>query len=144
MNVSEIMSKDVHLVDPNTTIRECAKRMRDEDIGAFPVGENDKLIGVVTDRDITVRCVAGDTDLSSATVRDAMSEGVLWCFDDDDVEKAAKSMAEHQIRRMPVINHDKRMCGVVTVADLAKAGVEHAEYIAYRDIASPSGQERKM
>lgn len=144
MQIREIMSTDVHLVDPNMTIHECARRMRDDDLGALPVGENDKLVGMVTDRDITVRAVADAKGADDCTVRDVMSEGILYCYDDDDIDDAARSMSEHQVRRIPVINRDKRLCGMVTVADLAKAGIKGAEFQAYKDIARPTGSERRM
>lgn len=144
MQIREIMSTDVHLVDPNMTIHECARRMRDDDLGALPVGENDKLVGMVTDRDITVRAVADAKGADDCTVRDVMSEGILYCYDDDDIDDAARSMSEHQVRRIPVVNRDKRLCGMVTVADLAKAGIKGAEFQAYKDIARPTGSERRM
>ncbi|GAA0602261.1 CBS domain-containing protein [Caenispirillum bisanense] len=144
MQIREIMSTDVHLVDPNMTIAECARRMRDDDIGAFPVGENDRLVGMVTDRDLAVRAVAENCAPDSTKVREVMSEGICYCYDDAEVEEAAKVMADHQVRRVPVVNRDKRLCGVVSVADLAKAGVEDVHLQAYRTIARPSGQERLM
>lgn len=144
MQIREIMSTEVHLVDPEMTIHECARRMRDEDLGALPVGENDRLIGMVTDRDITVRAVADAKEADSCRVREVMSEGILYCYEDEDVKDAARSMSEHQVRRIPVINRDKRLCGMVSVADLAKAGVKGAEFQAYKDIAQPTGNERLM
>lgn len=144
MQIREIMSTDVHLVDPNMTIHECARRMRDDDLGALPVGENDRLVGMVTDRDITVRAVAEAKGADDCKVREVMSEGILYCFDNDDVKDAARTMSEHQVRRIPVVNQDKRLCGMVSVADLAKAGVKGAEFQAYKDIAQPTGSERRM
>ncbi len=123
MNIREIMTPTVDLVDPNTTIRDAAQRMRDDDVGALPVGENDRLVGMVTDRDITVRGVADDKAPGNCTVREVMSEGVYYCFEDDDSERAAEVMAEHKVRRLPVLNGDKRLAGVVALADLARAGV---------------------
>lgn len=144
MQIREIMNSDVHLVDPNTTVRECAKRLRDEDLGALPVAENDKLIGMVTDRDICCRGVAVHDDAGGKTVRDVMSEGILYIFDDEDAKDAAATMAEHQVRRIPVVNRDKRLVGMVALADLAKAGIKGPEFAAYRDVAQPTGQERLM
>lgn len=143
MQIREIMSKDVHLVDQSTTIRDCARQMRDDDVGALPVGDNDRLIGMVTDRDIAVRGVAEAKSLDS-TVREVMSEGILTCTEDDDIEDAARHMAEHKVRRIPVLDRDKRLCGMLSVADLAKAGIKGAEFQAYREIAQPSGSPRQM
>jgi CBS domain-containing protein len=98
MQVREVMIEAVEIIDPNTTIRDVAKRMRADNIGALPVGENDRLIGMVTDRDIVVRAVAENLSAGNTSARDVMSEHVYWCFDDADVEKAAEIMAEHQVR----------------------------------------------
>src|SRR5918995_1405164 len=104
MQVREVMTEAVEIIDPNSTIRDVAKRMRADNIGALPVGENDRLIGMVTDRDIVVRAVAEERSAGNTTVREVMSEHVYYCFENDDVEDAAKLMAEHQIRRIPVVN----------------------------------------
>src|SRR6266516_3157302 len=109
MQIQEIMTRSVDIVDPNTTIRDAARKMRADNIGALPVGENDRLIGMVTDRDIVVRAVAETRSVGNTAVREVMSERVYYCFDNDDVEDAAKLMAEHQVRRVPVVNQDKRL-----------------------------------
>ena len=112
MQVQHIMHKDVQLADPNMTIRDAARAMRADNIGALPIGENDRLIGMVTDRDIVVRAVADDRS-GDTSVRDVMSEGICYCFEEDDVQQAAKVMAEHQVRRLPVLNRGERLVGVV-------------------------------
>ncbi len=117
--VKDVMSTDVKLADPGMSLKQAATLMRDGDFGVMPVGENDRLVGVITDRDITVRAVAAGKDPSSATVREAMSEGVRWCYEDASAEEAAKIMSEHQIRRLPVINRDKRLVGMVSIGDFA-------------------------
>jgi len=119
MNVASLMSPEVDWIEPTTTLIEAAQRMRDEDIGFLPVGENDRLIGMLTDRDIVIRAVAEQRDLSTATAREAMSQDVLYVFEDQSVEEAAQSMAENAVRRMPVLNRDKRMVGVVSLGDIA-------------------------
>lgn len=144
MQIREIMSTDVRLVDPGMTVRDCARRMRDEDLGAFPVGEDDRLVGMVTDRDICCRGVADSDSAGDLTVRDVMSEGILYVFDDADAQDAAGTIAEHKVRRLPVVNRDKRLVGMVAIADLAKAGIKGAEFTAYKDVAQPTGAERKM
>jgi CBS domain-containing protein len=142
MQVREVMTEAVEIIDPNTTIRDVAKRMRADNIGALPVGENDRLIGMVTDRDIVVRAVAENLPAGNTSARDVMSDHVYWCFDDADVEKAAEIMAEHQVRRLPVINHDKRLVGIVSLADLGRLG-ESAASKALEGISEPSDQPRR-
>jgi CBS domain-containing protein len=142
MQVREVMTEKVELIDPNTTIRDVAKRMRADNIGALPVGENDRLIGMVTDRDIVVRAVAENLSAGNTSARDVMSEHVYWCFDDADVEKAAETMAKHQVRRLPVINHDKRLVGIVSLADLGRSA-ERAATKALEGISEPSDQPRR-
>ena len=142
MQVQEIMHKDVQLADPNMTIRDVARRMRAENVGALPVGENDRLIGMVTDRDIVVRAVADERVPGNTTVRDVMSEGVCYCFEDDDVGRAAEVMADHQVRRLPVLNRQKRLVGVVALADLGRSQAG-AGQSALKGISQPTEKERR-
>src|ERR671914_2737775 len=104
MQVQEIMTRNVELTSPNMTVRDVARKMRADNVGALPVGENDRLVGMVTDRDIAMRGVAEDRSGGNTTVREVMSEHVYYCFDDDDVDQAASAMAEHQVHRLPVLN----------------------------------------
>jgi CBS domain-containing protein len=128
MQVRECMTTDVKLIDPGMTIREAAGLMRQQDTGFLPVGENDRLVGTLTDRDITLRAVGEGKDPNTCTVRDAMSSHIVYCFDDQDTSEAANLMAEKQIRRLAVLNHDKRLVGVVSLGDLAgRAHDEAAE-----------------
>ena len=140
MNVAQVMTKDVELTDPGTTICEAARRMRDEDVGALPVGENDRLVGMVTDRDIAVRGVAEGKDPGSCTVRDVMSDGVFYCFEDEEAERAAEVMAQHKVRRLPILNREKRLVGVLALADLARAG---AGEDALRSVSEPTSDPRR-
>jgi CBS domain-containing protein len=142
MKISEIMTSDPELIDPNASIRDAAKRMKDEDIGALPVGENDRLIGMVTDRDIAVRGVAEDRAPESTTVRDVMSEKIFYCFEDDDIEDAARCMAENQVRRVPILNRDKRLTGIVSLADIAQTR-EDCEKTALEGVSEPSSDARR-
>jgi CBS domain-containing protein len=119
MQIHEVMTSDVRLVDPATTLKDAAQMMREGDFGLLPTGENDRLVGTITDRDITVRAVANGKDPNSTTVRDAMSEGILYCFEDQSVDEVADMMGEKQVRRMPVLNRDKRLVGIVALGDLA-------------------------
>jgi CBS domain-containing protein len=113
------MTRDVMLADPSMPLKEAAALMRDGDFGLLPVGENDRLIGTITDRDIAIRAVAEGKDPNATTVREAMSEGIHYCFDDQSVEEAAELMSDAQIRRVPIVNRDKRLVGIVALADLA-------------------------
>lgn len=119
MRVKEIMSKKVTWIGPDTSLRAAAKKMRDLDIGCLPVGENDRLVGMVTDRDIACRAVAIGRDPTKTTIGKVMSKGIVYCFDDQDVKDAAHLMEEKQIHRLPVLNRAKRMVGIVSVGDLA-------------------------
>ncbi|HKE46163.1 MAG TPA: CBS domain-containing protein [Steroidobacteraceae bacterium] len=115
------MTRKVSFVDPDMRIPEIARRMRDEDIGSVPVAENEKLIGIVTDRDIVVRTVAEGNDAREATARQVMSPKILYCFEDDSVEDVLRNMGDNQVRRLPVITREKRLVGVVSLGDLSKA-----------------------
>jgi CBS domain-containing protein len=142
MKISEIMTRDPELIDPSESIRDAARRMKNEDIGALPVGENDRLIGMITDRDITMRAVAEDRPPSSTSVRDVMSEKIYYCFEDDDVEEAARCMADNQVRRLPILNRDKRLTGIVSLADIAQTGKE-CEKTALEGVSEPSSEARR-
>jgi CBS domain-containing protein len=138
MQIKDIMTPDVSFVRPNTPIREIARRMRDHDIGSTPVVEDDRLIGMVTDRDIVLRVVAGDSNLDRAQARDAMSPGILYCFEDDSVESVLQSMGDNQIRRLPVVNRQKRLVGYVSLGDLSLSGKRRAAGEALQEISQPA------
>ena len=128
MLIRDVMTEQVMTIRPDASIFDVAKLMRDEDIGAVPVVENEKLIGMVTDRDIVVRALA-DSQLSRhIDARSVMSHRLLYCFADQNVEDVLENMGEMQVRRMPVVDRDKRLVGVVSIGDLsgkaslAKAG----------------------
>jgi len=139
MEIRDIMTPNVDLVDPATTIRDAAVRMRDANIGALPVGENDRLVGMVTDRDIAVRGVANDKAPSDCTVGDVMSEGIYYCFENDDVQLAAEVMAERKVRRLPILNRDKRLVGIVALADMARADIPQP---ALQGVSEPTDEPR--
>ena len=119
MKIKDVMTPDVSFVSPDTPVAEIARRMRDKDIGVVPVTENDRMIGMVTDRDIVVRCVASGS-VEGATARTAMSPRVLYCYEDQSVNEILENMAEQQVRRMPVVNREKRLVGVVSIGDLSQ------------------------
>ncbi|HEY5892544.1 MAG TPA: CBS domain-containing protein [Chthoniobacterales bacterium] len=119
MLLKEIMTEDVEVVAPQATLFEAAQRMRELDVGALPVCDGNRLVGMLTDRDLTIRSVAEGRDPRNAQVRDAMSADITWCFDDQDSQEAEHAMQEHQIRRLPVLDHDKHLVGIVSLADIA-------------------------
>ena len=121
MKVKEAMHNGVEWAAPQTPIPEIARRMRDLDIGASPVGENDRLIGMVTDRDIACRGVANGANLGTLTAGDVMSKGIFYCRDSEELEDALRIMEQKQVRRLPVINDQKRMVGILSLGDIADA-----------------------
>lgn len=102
MQIRDIMTRDVDLIDPEATVQTVAQKMRDDDVGAVPVAENDRLVGMVTDRDIVLRAVA-QGDIGSATARQVMSPKILYCFDDQSPDEVLRNMSENQVRRLPVL-----------------------------------------
>ncbi|MFP8835278.1 CBS domain-containing protein [Hydrogenophaga sp. XSHU_21] len=122
--LKDVMTRDVLVIGPDATVKEAAARMRDEGFGMMPVGENDRMIGVVSDRDIAMRAVAEGKPCDTP-VRDVMSEGVIWAFDDDSVEEGARKMSEFQVRRLPVVDHDKRLVGIVSLGDVAVEALDN-------------------
>jgi len=136
--LKDLMSRDVKVISPDMSIREAAREMRDGDFGMLPVGENDRMIGTISDRDIAIRAVAEGKD-TGTKVRDVMSEGIAWAFEDDSVEEAAKIMSKRQVRRLPVVDRDKRLVGIVALGDFA---VESSEIRpaaeALSEISKPS------
>jgi CBS domain-containing protein len=144
MKIRDIMTSDVEIVSPDTPLRDAAQRMRDTDTGFLPVGENDQLVGTLTDRDITIRAVAEGQDPNSAKVRDAMSENLVYCFDDQDSSEAAELMAEKQLRRLPILSRDKRLVGVVSLGDLAtRTGDDDVVGQTVEDISEPGGSKSR-
>jgi CBS domain-containing protein len=120
MRVSEVMTRGAECARPGDTITQAAERMKRLDVGALPVcGDNDRLTGMITDRDITVRATAEGCDPSLTCVSDVMTQGIDYCFEDEEVRDAARKMQDKQIRRLPVLNRDKRLVGIVSLGDLA-------------------------
>jgi CBS domain-containing protein len=120
MKVKDAMHKGVDWVSPDTPVTELAKLMRDHDVGAIPIGENDRLVGMVTDRDIVCKGLAQDNfDARRATARDVMTAQIHCCREDEDLAKAVRHMEELKIRRLPVINKSKRMVGILGLGDVS-------------------------
>ena len=138
MKVREVMSKDVSVVSPDDTIQKAATLMEKVDCGALPVGENDRLVGIITDRDIALRAVAKGQAPDRCTVREVMSPGIKYVFDDQTINAAAKSMSDQQIHRLPVLNRQKRLVGIVSLGDLGWRHSESAAKALY-GISKPNG-----
>ena len=119
MKVNEIITHDPQVIHPETALIEAAQKMKSLDIGMLPVCDGDRLVGVITDRDITVRGVAQGYDPKTARVQEVMTPEVIYCFDDEDVKDVAKKMEKKQVRRLPVLNREKRLVGIVSLGDLA-------------------------
>jgi len=138
MLVKEAMSRDVKTVNPDQPIQEAARIMLDIDAGALPVGENDRLVGMITDRDIAVRGVAAGKP-PTAAVREVMTREVRYCFEDEDTAHVARNMSEQQIRRLPVVDRDKRLVGILALADLATAAKTGQATAALSGISQAGG-----
>ena len=139
MKVSECMTRDVRLANPDMTLREAARLMGECDAGVLPVGENDRLVGMLTDRDIAIRGVAEGKGPDS-TVRETMSPEVRWCYEDDAIEDALQCMADEQIRRMPVLNRDKRLVGIISIGDLSASAPPQRAGATLESISRHGGQ----
>lgn len=139
MRIRDCMSTDVHIASPDQTMQQAAKDMASIDAGVLPVGENDRLVGMITDRDIAIRGVARGC-APDTPIRQVMSQEIRYCFDDDDIEDAADTMSELQIRRLPVLNHDKRLVGIISLGDIARLGDRRCGAEALSGVSQPGGQ----
>ncbi len=137
MQIRDVMTSQVSMVRPDTSVSEIAMKMRDEDIGSLPVTDGDKLIGMVTDRDIVTRGVAQSADMSRVKAQDVMSPKVLYCMEDESVADVLENMRDEQIRRLPVVNREKRLVGVVSLGDLSQAE-KHRSGDALAGISKPA------
>lgn len=139
MKVGECMTRDVRTLSPDDTIQDAARLMAECDFGAVPVAESDRLVGMVTDRDIVVRAV-GEGRGANCKLRDVMSAKVLYCFDDEDARHVARNMADVQVRRLPVVNRDKRLVGILAIGDLAFSKDVEGVGVAVCGISRPGGE----
>jgi len=138
MQVKKEMTANIEFVNPETSVKEVAQKMRDLDIGVLPICQNDKLLGIVTDRDITIRLTSEARDPNSTPVKDVMSSQVEWCFDDEDVNSCAKKMQAKQIRRLAVVNHDQKLVGILSIGDLAKRGSSKVACAILEKVSAPA------
>ena len=142
MRVSEIMTREVELIQPDDTLRVAAQKMRDRDIGFLPVCDGTTLMGVLSDRDITVRAFADGMDLNVMLSRDLMTTPAIYCFDDQDVTEAAQIMGENQIRRLVILNRDnERVVGVLSLGDLVRKGITDLSDQVLQQVSEPDNQE---
>jgi CBS domain-containing protein len=140
MKIQELMTRDVRIADPSQPIREVARTMATVDVGVLPVGENDRLVGMITDRDIALRAV-GEGKGPDTLVRDVMSQEVCYCFDDQELDEVAANMADIKVRRLPVINRDKRLVGIVSLGDIALSDDPNgAASAALCGVSEPGGE----
>lgn len=140
MNVSEIMTTEVQMIGPQETLQHAAQLMDRLDVGALPVCDGRRLLGMVTDRDITVRGTAAGLKPEAACVSDVMTAGTQWCTEDQDTAEVMRVMGEAQVRRLPVINADRELVGIVSLGDLATKQPGHVDR-AVREISTPSEPE---
>jgi len=139
MQIKEVMSRDVIRASPREPLSEIAQMMAARDIGFMPVGDGDKIVGMVTDRDIVVRGLAAGKG-SDTPVAEVMTRDVKYCFDDEDIDHVIMNMGENQVRRLPIMNREKRLVGIVTLAD---AALEHDPVVvgeALLRVVEPGGE----
>jgi CBS domain-containing protein len=144
MQVSQILTRDVETIRPDTTVKEAAQRMRSMDVGSLPVCDGRRLLGMVTDRDITIRITAEGRDAANTPVQEAMTPDVAFVFEDQDVQEAAKLMRERQIRRLPVVNREKQLVGILALGDIATTGDDRLSGDALEQISEPSHGQSGM
>ncbi|CAN7640478.1 CBS domain-containing protein [Pararhizobium sp. LjRoot235] len=143
MKVSEAMSRDVRVASPEQTIEQAARMMASLDAGVLPVGEHDRLVGMITDRDIAIRGVAQGKG-PNAKVRDIMTSDVKYCYEDEEIADVTLNMADIQVRRLPVLDHDKRLVGILSLGDVAVTNEEGLAGVALTGISRPGGEHNQI
>jgi len=138
MKLKDIMTDDVEVVSPKTSVYEAARTMRLLDIGALPVCDGDRIVGMLTDRDLTVRSIAEGRDPRTTPVKETMTSQIVWCYDDQNVEEAEALMQEQQIRRLPVLDHDKRLVGIISLGDLATRAHDAGVVSTLEEVSMPA------
>jgi len=140
MKVRDAMTRDVRMVRPAQTIRDAAHLMAQLDIGALPVEDNDRLVGMITDRDITVRAVAAGLG-PDALIREVMTQDIKYCFDDQSIDEVTSNMADIRVRRLPVLDRNKRLVGILSLGDIAiDEGAQDEAGEALGGISRPGGE----
>jgi CBS domain-containing protein len=138
MKVGEIMTRGVEIANPDDTVQQAASRMAELDVGVLPVGENDRLVGMLTDRDIAIRAVAQGRG-PDTKVREAMTPEVRYCFEDEELDDVVDNMGENKVRRLPVMSRDKRLVGIVSFSDVALYGDSQQADTAVTAVSEPGG-----
>jgi CBS domain-containing protein len=139
MKVSDVMTCDVQLCTPDDTLKDAAEAMMALGVGLLPVTDSDRLVGMISDRDIAIRGVALGRGPDTC-VRDVMTEDVKYCFEDQDLDEVTRNMGDIQVRRLPVLNRDKRLVGIIALGDIARAKVGNGTAAALHQISRPGGQ----
>lgn len=140
--VRELMTRGVRTLSPNDSVMFAAQAMAELDVGSIPVCDGQKLVGVVTDRDLTIRSLAQGRDPQNTPLNQVMSPDVQWCYEEQSVEEAAQLMRDAQIRRLPIVDHDRKLVGMVSLGDLAVKGDEQEASEALKEISTPSEPDR--
>ena len=140
--LNEVMTRDPEVIRPDASIQEAARKMKDLNVGSVPVCDGDRLMGMVTDRDITLRAVAEGRDPKMTRVNETMTKGVIYCFEDQTLKDAADLMAEKQIRRLPVLSREKRLVGIISLGDVSIEGNDQTSGNTLQDISRPSHPDR--
>lgn len=135
--IADVMTRDVRVVRPDQTIKEAAVMMADCDIGSLPVGEDDRLVGMITDRDIVLRAVAEGRDAEQTSVREVMTDRIQYCYEDEGIDEVAQHMADLGVRRLPVINRDKRLVGIIALSNMAQCTDSDAKTAFLDSVAAP-------
>ena len=139
MKISKCMTRDVQLASPTQSIQDAAKMMAEIDAGSLPVGQDNRLVGMITDRDIAIRAVA-EGKSPDTPVREVMSQEVLYCFEDQELEEVARNMADIKVRRLPVLNRSKHLVGIVSLGDLSRKQQPEMTAKAVSNISKPGGR----
>jgi CBS domain-containing protein len=143
LKVIEAMTKNPTIATPGDTVEHAARRMEEIDAGILPVGDGDRLVGMITDRDLAIRVVAKGLDPKKTRVGDVMSAEVKYCYEDEDLNHVVENMADLQVRRLPVLNREKRLVGIVSLGDIAASNKPIRAGAALRGIAQPSSQHNQ-
>ncbi len=143
MRIAEIMTQDPEVITSNFVLKDAALMMRELDVGMLPIGKDDRLVGMLTDRDITIRATAEGRDPTKTQVHEVMTQEVVYCFEDQEVSEAAKLMQERQIRRLPILNREKGLIGIVSLGDVAvHSGEKNVVAETIKEVSEPAAPHR--
>jgi CBS domain-containing protein len=143
MRIAEIMTQDPEVITSEFFLKDAALKMRELDVGMLPIAKDDRLVGMLTNRDITIRATAEGRDPKRTKVQDVMTPEVVYCFEDQDVSEAAKLMQEKQIRRLPILNREKRLIGIVSLGDVAvHSGEKSVVAETIKEVSEPAAPHR--